>query len=254
MKVTMQPISAGKSDRVYLLDEIRGFAVICMVIYHAMFELKYDFGVDVPFFFDPWFDIVRDVFAGAFIFISGIMCRYSRDNVRRGAKCFLLGMLVTFVTPFFSEFGITFGILHLLGISMMLYGLFGKYIEKIPPIDGLLICAFLAAFTWNAQYGFVGFGGAFKWEFPEAAHKVGALFPLGIVSKTYVAADYFPIMPWLFVFLAGGYTGHWFKKGSVPRTFYRQHINWLAAAGRVTIWIYILHVPFLLGIFTLIFR
>ena len=31
--------------RVFLLDEIRGFAILCMVVYHAMFNLKYEFEV-----------------------------------------------------------------------------------------------------------------------------------------------------------------------------------------------------------------
>lgn len=239
--------------RVYLLDEIRGFAIICMVIYHAMFQLKYNFEIDVPIFFEEWFDVIRDVFAGAFIFISGIMCRYSHNNVKRGAKCFLLGMIITFVVPFFSEYGLTFGILHLLGISMMIYGLFEAPLEKLPAALGLLIFALLAVFTWNARYGFLGFPG-FKFDFPEAALKAKDLFPLGIISDDYSSIDYFPMMPWFFVFMCGTCVGYWFKNGSMPQTFYKSHCKWLAAVGRVTIWIYLLHIPVILGIFSLIFR
>lgn len=245
--------SAGKSGRVYLLDEIRGFAILCMVVYHAMFNLKYSFKVDVPIFFESWFDIIRDIFAGAFIFISGIMCRYSHDNVRRGAQCFILGMLITFVVPFFGS-DIKFGILHMLGISMMLYGLLSGVLERIPPIVGFIVFALLAAFTWNASKGFVGFGGSFKWNFPAAAHEAGVLYPLGILPQNFYSSDFFPLMPWLFVFLAGSYMGYWFKSGSMPRVFYNSHCKWLAAVGRATIWIYILHVPLIYGIFSLIFR
>lgn len=245
--------AASKSGRVYLLDEIRGFAILCMVVYHAMFNLKYSFGVNVPIFFESWFDIIRDIFAGAFIFISGIMCRYSHDNVRRGAQCFVLGMIITFVVPFFGS-DIKFGILHLLGISMMLYGLLSGVLERIPPIVGFIVFALLAAFTWNASKGFVGFGGSFKWNFPAAAHEVGVLYPLGILPPKFYSADFFPLMPWFFVFLAGSYMGYWFKSGSMPRMFYNSHCKWLAAVGRATIWIYILHVPLIYGIFSLIFR
>ena len=58
------------SSRVGILDELRGFAIICMVVYHAMYDLKYLFGLDIPIFFDGWFDVIRDIFAGLFIFIS----------------------------------------------------------------------------------------------------------------------------------------------------------------------------------------
>ena len=37
-----------KGSRVGILDELRGFAIICMVVYHAMYDLKYIFGLDVP--------------------------------------------------------------------------------------------------------------------------------------------------------------------------------------------------------------
>ena len=48
------------SSRVGILDELRGFAIICMVVYHAMYDLKYLFGLDIPIFFDGWFDVIRD--------------------------------------------------------------------------------------------------------------------------------------------------------------------------------------------------
>ena len=63
-----------KGSRVGILDELRGFAIICMVVYHAMYDLKYIFGLDVPVFFDGWFDVIRDIFAGLFLFISGTVC------------------------------------------------------------------------------------------------------------------------------------------------------------------------------------
>lgn len=81
------------SSRVGILDELRGFAIICMVVYHAMYDLKYLFGLDIPIFFDGWFDVIRDIFAGLFIFISGTVCRYSSNNIKRGAQCFFHGMI-----------------------------------------------------------------------------------------------------------------------------------------------------------------
>lgn len=235
------------------MDEIRGFAIICMVIYHTMFQLKYNFEVDVPLFFEDWFDIIRDIFAGAFIFISGIMCRYSRNNIKRGVKCFLLGMLITFVVPFFSEYGLTFGILHLLGISMMIYGIFEAPLEHLPAFAGALIFAAVAAFTWNAQYGYLGLGD-FKISFSEKISNMTDLYPLGIITKDYRSNDFFPIMPWFFVFMCGTSVGYWFKNGSMPKCFYKSHCKWLAATGRITIWIYLFHLPVILTILSLIFR
>ncbi len=242
------------SDRVHLLDEIRGFAILCMVVYHTMYQLKYSFGVNVPIFFESWFNVIRDIFAGAFIFISGIMCRFSRNNLKRGVQCFFLGMIITFVTPFFSSEGIVFGILHFLGISMMLYGLFGEYIERLPSLAGIIICALLAVITWNISLGFIGIPGVFEWNLPLKAYEVGVLFPFGLFNADFRSSDYFAIFPWIFVFLAGSYFGLYAKERKLPEFFYRSHIKWLGTVGRYTIWIYILHAPLIFLVCNLIFR
>ena len=45
--------TAKKGQRVYLIDEIRGFAILCMVIYHGVYDLLAIFGISFPFFFSP---------------------------------------------------------------------------------------------------------------------------------------------------------------------------------------------------------
>lgn len=262
----MKKSVSGGGQRVILLDEIRGFAIICMVVYHTMFQLKYSFDVDVPIFFESWFDVIRDVFAGTFIFISGVMCRYSRNNLKRGAQCFFLGMIITFVVPFFGSH-ISFGILHFLGISMMLYGLVGEALERLPSMAGLIIAALLFVLTLHIsrQYfeyngsiyyedGFFGIKGLFEWKIPDAAYNNNELAPLGFFNSGYVTDDYFSLLPWLFVFLAGSYFGGWAKEGLLPKFFYNSHIRWLANVGRYTIWIYMLHIPVIYLICMLIFR
>ena len=90
------------SSRVHLIDEVRGFAIICMVFYHAMYDLVVIFGVDFPVFTSPVMqDILQPLFAGLFIFISGTAGHYSRSNLKRGAICFALGMALTLVTAVF---------------------------------------------------------------------------------------------------------------------------------------------------------
>ncbi len=242
------------SGRVYIFDEIRGFAILCMVVYHAMYQLQYIFMVDVPIFFSDWFGIIRNFFAGTFIFISGIMCRYSRNNLKRGVQCFFLGMILTFIAPFVTEGGIYFGILHFMGIAMMIYGLFGELLEKVPSLVGIIVCVVLAIMTWNIYEGYIGIPNLFEWSLPNKAREVGILFPFGIINDSFATLDFFPLFPWLFVFIAGSYFGLYSKNGSLPKTFYRSHIKWLGNVGRYTIWIYMLHIPVIYLIFSLIFR
>ncbi len=239
--------------RVGLIDEIRGFAIICMVVYHAMYDLRYIFDLDIPIFFESWFDIIRDFFAGMFIFISGTACRYSSNNMKRGIQCFFIGMIMTFVLPFFTGGTILFGILHFMGISMMLFGLSEKALDKLPALVGIILCVLLYIFTMNVQNGSLGIGNIVEIPLPQKAYDVGILFPLGLHNQYFYSSDYFPLLPWLFVFVAGSYFGIYCKKGVLPKFFYKTHIKWLATVGRYTIWIYVLHQPILYLIFNLIF-
>ena len=155
-------------NRVGFLDELRGFAIICMVVYHLMVDLKFVFNVDVPIFFVGWFYIIRDIFVGIFISISGIVCNYSRNNVKRGAECFFIGMIMTFVTAFISPGSPDlFGILHCLGICMMLYGLGQPLFERIPSFIGIIISIILFMLTFNFKTGYSGIHGLFKAEMPD---------------------------------------------------------------------------------------
>ena len=51
-----------KGQRVYLIDEIRGFAILCMVIYHGVYDLLAIFGISFPFFFSPLMNGSPDLF------------------------------------------------------------------------------------------------------------------------------------------------------------------------------------------------
>ena len=175
------------SSRVGILDELRGFAIICMVVYHAMYDLKYLFGLDIPIFFDGWFDVIRDIFAGLFIFISGTVCRYSSNNIKRGAQCFFIGMIMTFVMPFFTSGTVMFGILHFLGVSMMLFGLGQKLFDLLPSWVGIGVCVLLFILTMNVRLtyangmispGYIGIPNLFAIKLPMEAYNVGVLFPL----------------------------------------------------------------------------
>jgi len=254
------------TKRVGLLDEIRGFAIICMVVYHVMFNLNSIYGVKVPIFFESWFNIIRSIFAGAFIFISGSVCRFSRNNLKRGVQCFFLGMLITFVVGLIQpEFAVHFGILHLLGISMMIFALAEPFFNFVPPLIGIVIFGFLFFFLYNVptityvdkvvqSYGYIGFDGLFKIELPESLYKAGVLLPLGFTKPYTKYGDYFPLIPWFCIFAAGSFFGVYARDNRLPSFFYKTRIPFLATTGRYTIWIYMLHQPIAFVVLNIIFH
>ena len=241
-------------NRVGLLDELRGFAIICMVVYHLMYNLKFIFGVDVPIFFDSWFYVVQTIFAGTFIFISGIVCNYSRSNLKRGVQCFFIGMVFTFVTAFvLPDAPVLFGVLHCLGICMMIYGLSEKVIDIFPTFIGFVICVFLFMLTYNFCTGYSGIAELLRFKMPSFLYSTSVLFPLGFPGSGFVSSDYFPIFPWLFLFIAGSFFGVYVKEGIMPAFFYKTRFKLFAAAGRYSLWIYVLHQVIIYPILCIIF-
>ncbi|MCL2018455.1 MAG: DUF1624 domain-containing protein [Oscillospiraceae bacterium] len=255
-----------ETKRIGLLDEIRGFAIICMVVYHFMFSLNNFYNVDVPIFFEDWFGVIRNIFAGAFIFISGCVCRFSRNNLKRGVQCFFLGMLITFVVAFAQpDFPIYFGVLHLLGISMIIFALSEPFFDFVPPLAGIIIFGFLFFFLFNVphityadrmvqNYGYIGFKGFFEVYLPDTLYKTAVLFPLGFPKAWSNFSDYFPLIPWFFLFGAGSFFGVYVRENALPRWFYKTRVGFLAATGRHTIWIYLLHQPIIIAILNFVFK
>ena len=59
----------NEKKRIHLLDEIRGFAVFCMVLYHGFFILGELFEVEAATKLFDFFTPVEPFFAGIFIFV-----------------------------------------------------------------------------------------------------------------------------------------------------------------------------------------
>ncbi len=236
-----------KPERVVLLDELRGFAILCMVFYHLMYNLKFMLGINVPVFFENWFDPIRDAFAGLFICISGIVCNYSRNNLKRGAQCFFIGMAITFITAYaVPESPDMFGILHCLGISMMIYGLAENVLKKISVPIGTAAGIILFIASFNFPYGYAGIKGILSAELPGVLYRTRVMFPLGFPRLGFNSLDYFPLMPWLFLFLAGTFFGRYVKAGGLPDFCRKTHIKFFALCGRHSLLIYVAHQPVIL--------
>ena len=145
------------ASRIGLIDEVRGFAILCMVVYHGFYDAVSIFGADIPAFDHPVMNFIRDAFAFGFIFISGAASRFSRNNLKRGALCFGCGLAMTGATALFAaDQLILFGILHCLGICMMLFPLLSKLCDKVPVWLGTGILSVLFLLTFRLSSGYLG--------------------------------------------------------------------------------------------------
>ena len=242
----------ASSRRIHFIDEVRGFDLILMVFFHAFYTmgwlLDWPIGKTLYFFFSP----AQPFFAGLFIFICGICCWFSHNNwLRAGVLALIAVGMSLFLYFFMPDQMIWFGILHLLAACIFLFALLRRLLARVPPWLGLILSATLTVLTYHVPRYYGGtFGVEGIWQvavpdFPPVINEI--LYPLGL-GYVKGAADYFPLMPWFFVFLAGCFVGIWAKEGKFPKWTYRSHVPFLSTIGRHTLIVYILHQPVIYGI------
>jgi len=231
-----------KPPRYAVIDELRGLAILLMVAYHAFFSLGYVFGSPAGRRLFDWMGPVQPFIAGTFLLLCGLCCRFSRSNLKRGLKLAGAAALVTLATLAMMLFGVDeviwFGVLHFLACAVLLFALIQKLPDKAPPVAQILV--FAALF--------------FAWRFVPALPRTSffPLYALGFPSATLRSADYFPLLPWLFLFLAGTAIGIYGKQGRFPAWMEPSRVPPLAWLGRHSLLIYLLHQPALFGLFTLL--
>ena len=226
-----------RPNRIQSIDAIRGLCVVLMCIHHFLYDLVVFLGAPSWLFSNPVFDVLHYVFAGTFILLSGVSSNFSRSNVRRGIKTFAAAIAITAVT-LVMDMPILFGVLHLLGFCMIFYGLTERVWRAVPGRIAPWLYIVLTVFS------------AVLIDRISIDSKI--LWPIGITYPGFYSADYFPIFPWLFVFLFGTWLGGPIRAGKLPRKFYTVDVPVLPAIGRKAFWIYLLHQPVLYGITMLI--
>jgi len=220
--------------RVDLIDALRGLAVVLMVMHHFAYDLVVYAGAPVWLFTNPVIDFFHYIFAGLFIFLSGVSYRFSRSNIKRGLRVLAAALLITAVTHLpFIDAPIIFGILHLLSFCMLFYGLTRRLWDAIPrKIAPILYIALIVGTAIAVSYPVKGAG----------------LWIFGWVQEGFYSADYFPLFPWLFVFLLGTWAGAYVVEGRLPAWFYEFTMPFFPAVGRRSFIIYLVHQPVLFGL------
>lgn len=235
-----------QKNRIWELDALRGICILGMMVVHFVFDLNEFAGLGLTM--PGWFDFCQRYGHILFILISGICATLASRSFRRGVIVFCAGLLVTGVTLFMvcvlkfnRSLSIYFGILHLLGLCMILFPLFKKL-----PVWALAVlgASFVALGVWLAALEPVAV------SFPSAQGLL--LGAIGIRPAGFYSGDYFPIFPNLGWFLLGAVLG---------RTVYRRResllpkvnadfflLRFFRFCGRHSLWIYLLHQPVLAGL------
>ena len=245
----------AERKRIHMLDEIRGFAIICMIFHHAFLDVGDVLGLQWGYDAFDALCLVQPIFWAIFIVISGICSRLSRNTLKRGIIVFVCALIITLVTAIIMPlFGfvyteIYFGILHCLGMCMIITGLLMPIIKKINYKVGAIVCLILFIFFYGIEGKtlFLGFI-----SLPQSLYQNDYLALLGIHSASFYSADYFPLLPWIFVFLFGAFVGKLAKEEKFPKAMYVKRSRFLSIIGKNSLWIYLAHQPVIYGVMLLL--
>lgn len=233
------------------LDTIRGFALVSMILYHASWDLVYMFGADWPWYHGFAAHVWQQSICWTFLLLSGFCWSLGRRQLRRGLTVFLCGALVTAVTWLFMRSNLVYcGVLTLLGASSLLLVPLRPLLERVPARAGLAGSFLLFLLFRDVNAGYLGFEGLRLAPLPGGLYRNHLTALLGFPPADFFSTDYFPLLPWFFLFLTGYFLYRLRPEGGEEG----RRVPLVTAMGRHSLLIYMLHQPAVYGVLTLLSR
>lgn len=234
----MEPAKdAGFFMRYWFLDGMKGIAILLVILFHLLFDAQYFMGaaIDTDGFLVKTVGMVA---ACSFIFISGVCFALANQQesfvkvLRRSAYLALFAAAISLFTYLIlpAHF-ILFGILHFLAVAPLIAYL---VIESSRATLAMSILVFGASFFLP-----------FIWT--ESAHFIW----LGITPEWFSSFDYFPLIPWLSLYLLGAFVGQTCFPVTVKDLSHLWPIKGLIFLGQRTLFLYLVHQPVAMILFYL---
>lgn len=245
----------GKRPHYGLLDTVRGVCILSMVAYHGMYDLVDIFGLPSAWYTGLPGYIWQQSICWTFILLSGLCWQLSRRHVKRGLLLVGCGAAITLITWLvMPSQRILYGVLNLLGLSALLLIPLDKVFRKIPAWAGLVGALLLFALTKNVSRGSLGFEGLVLCRLPRWLYATDLLAVVGFPSPSFWSTDYFPLLPWFFLFCAGYFLWSLLDKSPRVKELLRPGLRPLSFLGRHSLAIYLIHQPALMAVFSVLGR
>lgn len=254
MKKLKEKSEMLSDKRLHTLDGLRGFAVINMIFYHAIWDLVYIFGCDWEWYKGTGAHIWQQCICMTFIVLSGFCSLLGKKTLKRGLVVFAGGAAVTAVTLIaMPEDRVVFGILTFMGSAMLVAAALRKVLEKIPAAVGLTVNLVFFVLTRHIAKGYLGFA-SLGVPLPKGLYSgyVSAFF--GFPNEAFFSTDYFPLFPWLFLFLCGLFLYRLTKDKLQDVKLLKVKIPFFGFVGRHSLVIYLLHQPVIYAVLTVFFN
>ena len=234
-----------KADRFWGVDAARGVAIIMMIVYHSAYDLDTVGGYDIESTSGYW-ALFADVTAGLFLFLVGVSLAISRARttltgwrlfgkyLARGLRILAYGMVLTLVFLALGMGVVAFGILHLIGVSI------------------ILAYPFLRLRFTNLVLGALMFASGQYILAQDLYAQSFWLLPFGVVPDGVIMPDYRPLLPWFGVVLIGLFFGNVVygdgRRPAITEDKAPVLARPLLPLGRNSLFIYLIHQPIIIAL------
>ena len=229
-------MDAGKQNkRIWELDALRGIAIICVVIVHVFSFLDQFSSLIISW--SPFMYGVRQYGGTVFVVLSGLCASFrTKPDSRRGLVVLGCAFALTAVTAALYLTGtedetvlIQWGVLHTIGLSMLLYNCYSR-LSDVP------LCILALAIIGFGYYAYFNIRVESQW-----------LFIFGLRPYPFYTMDYFPLCPHLGWYMLGTFIGRKLYKDK--KTLFELKnggnavVDFLCFCGRNSLLIYMVHLP-----------
>ena len=250
------------------LDTLRGADLVSMMLYHAAWDLVYVFGIPWAWYGSYGAYLWQQSICWTFLLLSGYCFHLGHRRLRRGLLVSGSGALVSAaMLLFMPENRVFWGVLSLLGAAVLVTISLDKYFQKIPAPAGAAGSFLLFLLTRDVPGHTLGLGwlvvqfpgvasrsdmaslaAALSLRLPDWLYRNDWTAVLGFPHAGFYSTDYFPLLPWLFLFWTGYFLYRLRPPAALPFAHLRLPV--LTALGRWSLPVYLLHQPVIYGILT----
>ena len=236
-----------KRVRYHLLDGIRGVVLLSMIAYHFSWNMVYMYGAKWSWYRSIGAYIWQQSICWTFILLSGFCWSMGKQPLKRGLMVFGGGLLVTAVTLAVMPYNrVVFGVLTCIGSAMLFMIPLDRFFKKVSSEFGMILSLGAFALTRNINRGWLGFEEWNLISLPQGWYRNLLTAYFGMPPVEFYSTDYFSLIPWCFLFIAGYFLyGVCKKRNVLSWKMLQKQIPLFDYLGKHSLLVYLLHQPML---------
>lgn len=243
-----------QNKRFPFIDTLRGLALVSMIIYHIFWSMENLFMQKLAWLHSTPAFLWQQSTAALFIFISGFCWALTRKHLKRSLTVLGCAVFIFIFTFLFSPGStIIFGIIAFIGTAMLLMMPLAKILKHLPPTGGLILSLILFFALKHVPHGYCGIG-SWQYTLPPDLYANNLTAYIGLPPQSFHSADYFPLLPWIFMYTAGYFIYYCIQKSISRNNIFKFNCKPLSLLGRHSLAAYLIHQPVIIALLGICFK